>query len=55
MEALRKTKHKIVSENVSHLGACEEILIVRLKSYAGISKIQETCIHLFQINHLVNY
>ena len=56
IKLLGRTKSKITEdengENVRHLKIIKVVLI-----YCNIvnSKIQESCIHLFLINHLVNY
>ena len=42
-------------ENVPYLKITEIILMHRNIVATIISKIQESCIHLFLINHLVNY
>ena len=42
-------------ENVPYLKITEIISIHRNIIATIISKIQESCIHLFLINHLVNY
>ena len=53
IKLLRSNKSKITEiengENVSHLEITEVVLTTI------ISKIQESCIHLFLINHSVNY
>ena len=56
---LRSTKNKITKdengENVPYLEITEVILVHSVFSKTIISKIQESCIHLFLINYLVNY
>ena len=56
---LRSTKNKITEdengENVPYLEITEVILVHCVFSKTIISKIQESCIHLFLINYLVNY
>ena len=53
MKLIRSTKSKLTkdenSENVPYLEITEVVLII------VINKIQEPCIHLFQISCLVNY
>ena len=53
---LGSTKRKITKDkncgNVPHLEITEFIVIL---STMIINKILESCIHLFQVNHLVNY
>ena len=54
MKVLLSTKSKITKnetdENVPHLEITEVVSI-----HCNISKIQESCIHLFLINHLANF
>ena len=59
MKLLGSTKSKIIKdkngENVPHLEITEMVLIHLLARLSTInSKIQESCIHLFLINHSVN-
>ena len=53
---LGSTRRKIAKdkngENVPHLEITESMVIL---STMIINKIQESCIYLFQVNHLVNY
>ena len=42
-------------ENVSHLEITEVVLVHYILLKMNINKIQESCIDLFVINHLVNY
>ena len=57
IKLLGSTKSKIPKEkngeNVSHLETAEVILATRFNKI--INKIQELSIHLFLINHLLNY
>ena len=59
IKLLECTKCKITKnenvENVPHLEINEVVLMIVILSTGIISKIQESCIHLFRINHLVNY
>ena len=59
MKLLGSTKSKITKdkngENVPHLETTEVILVPCNIINNNISNIQEYCIHLFLINHLVNY
>ena len=54
MKLLEATKSKIIKEengeNVLCLEITEVVLLIRF-----LSKTQESCIHLFLINRLVNY
>ena len=53
MKLLRSTKNKITKkkiETIPHLETTEVVLV-----HCNIVKIQESCIHLFLINPLVNY
>ena len=59
MKLLVSTKCKITKdeniENAPHLKITELILVIVILLTKIINKIQESCIHLFLINHLVNY
>ena len=59
MKLLVSTKCKITKdekvENVPHLKITELILVIVILLTKIINKIQESCIHLLLINHLVNY
>ena len=60
MKLLGSTKSKINKdkngENVPHLEITEVVLIhCIILSTIIVSKIQESCLHLFLINYLVNY
>ena len=62
IKLLGSTKSKITkdenSENVPHLEINEVILVILVCSNLSatiIKNIQESCIHLFLINHLVSY
>ena len=59
IKLLGSTKNKINKDKngkyVPHLEITEVVLIILLFSTTIISKVQESCIHLFVINHLVNY
>ena len=59
MKSLGSTKSEITKdenrENVSHSEITEVILIHCNILINNISKIQELCIHLFLLNHLVYY
>ena len=59
MKLLGSTKSKITKdkngENVARLAITEVVLMLVLLLTTIISNIQESCIHLFLINHLVNY
>ena len=59
MNSLESTKSKITKdkkgENVSHLEITEVLLIHLILLTTIINKIKETYIHLFLINHLINY
>ena len=58
MKLLVSTKGKITKDknakNVSHLEIIEVVTIKAL-SATVISEVQESCIHLFPIDHFVNY
>ena len=59
MKLLGNTKSKITTnengENVSHLEITEVVLLHCIFVMMVISKTQQSCIHLFLINHLVKY
>ena len=59
MKLLENTKIKITKdengENVPHLEIAEVVLVHCNIVTLIINEIQESCIHLFLINHLVNY
>ena len=59
MKMLGLTEGKITKdqngENVSQLEFTEVILVHCIIETLVISKIQESCIHLFLINHFVNW
>ena len=59
MKLLENTKIKITKdengENVPHLEIAELVLVHCNIVTLIINEIQESCIHLFLINHLVNY
>ena len=60
MKLLGSTKSKITKDkngkNVPHLEITEVVLIyIGILLITIISKIQEPCIHLLLLNHLVNY
>ena len=59
MKLFGSTKKRITNkengENVPHLESTEVALMHSNIVNNDISKIQESCIHLFLINHLVNY
>ena len=42
-------------ENLRHLEITEEVLCVAILLTTIISKIHDSCMHLFLINHLVSY
>ena len=58
MKLLGRTKSKIDkdknSENLPHLEVTELILSIVMLTTMIINRIQESCIHLFEISHLVN-
>ena len=59
MKLLENTKIKITKdengENVPHLEIAELVLVHCNIVTLIINEIKESCIHLFLINHLVNY
>ena len=59
MKLLRRTKSKVTEdengEDVPHIGINEVVPIHVILLTTITSKIQESYIHLFLINHLVNY
>ena len=59
VELFGSSKSKIIKdkngESVLHLKIAEVVLAIVIFSTTIINKIQESCIHLFLINHLVNY
>ena len=59
MKLLWSTKSKITKdengENEPHLENCNFVIYIVTLSPMIINKIQESCIHLFLINRLVNY
>ena len=59
MKLFGSTKKRITNkengENVPHLESTEVALMHSNIVNNDISKIQESCIHLFLINYLVNY
>ena len=59
MKLLGSTKSKITKdkkgENVPYLEINEVVLIHRMLLIIVINKIQEFCLHLLLINHLVSY
>ena len=59
MKLLENTKIKITKdengENVPHLEIAELVLVHCNIVTLIINEIQESCIHLLLINHLVNY
>ena len=55
MKLLGSTENKITKDkNLPHL-AITKVVLVYCNIVTIISKFQEVCIHLFQINHLVVY
>ena len=42
-------------ENLPHLEITEEVLCVVILLTTIIRKVDDTCMHLFLINHLVSY
>ena len=55
MKLLGSTENKITKDkNLPHL-AITKVVLVYCNIVTIISKIQEVCIHLLQINHLVVY
>ena len=58
MKLLGRTKSKIDkdknSENLPHLEVTELILSIVMLTTMIINRIQESCIHLLEISHLVN-
>ena len=59
MKLIGSTKSKITKdeniENVPHLEITKIVSKVVILLTMIISKIQEYCIHLFLINHMINY
>ena len=59
MKVLGSTENKITKnqngKNLPHLEITAAVLVLVILFIMIISKIQEFCIHLFQINHLVVY
>ena len=59
MKLLGSTKNKIIKdkkdENLPYLEITEVVLVLVILLTTIIHKIQESCIRLFLINHLVNY
>ena len=59
VELFGSSKSKIIKdkngESVLHLKIAEVVLAHCNLTTTIINKIQESCIHLFLINHLVNY
>ena len=59
MELIGSNKSKITKnqngKNVPHLETNEVVLVNCNLSMIIINKIQECCLHLFLINHLLNY
>ena len=55
MKLLESTENKITKDkNLPHV-AITKVVLVYCNIVTIISKFQEVCIHLFQINHLVVY
>ena len=55
MKLLESTENKITKDkNLPHV-AITKVVLVYCNIVIIISKFQEVCIHLFQINHLVVY
>ena len=58
MKLLGSAKRKIDedknSENLPHLKVTEVLVSIVMLTTMIINRIQESCIHLFEISHLVN-
>ena len=59
MKLLGSAKSKITKtendENVAYLQIIEVVSYIKVLSIISINKTQESCIHLFLLNSLVNY
>ena len=59
MRLVESNENKITrdknGENVPHLETTEVILVIVTLLTVIMKKFHKFCIHLFQINHLVNY